>query len=669
MDVQELIRENKIRNKAMDSPYDPLTGEGSLVPRVKISYTDGGNEVSYLCPMSMYTLPVMQNLIEIGSIEGFIENELGGYCPGKHEQLVKELFDLRLTHDFEFYAYTCVKIPDKESEDLIPFKLNRSQRKLIAKFEKLRLAGKSIRVILTKARQWGGSTATQIYMNWIQLRHRKRWNMAICTLVNAQASHIRNMFVKTVENFPPELGKYTLSNYANSSIIKHIEERDCLIGVGSTQSPENLRSYNIHMLHASEVASWEDTPKKSAKSLMQSLRGTIKNMPYTMVVLESTAKGVGNFFHKEWVSSTTGKGGYDYLFVPWHEIEMYREPIDDINEFIKVLDEIYCSDGRTYWYLWELGATLEGINWYRNHKIRENLDDISMFQEFPSTADEAFSSTGRPAFPHVWIKKMESQCEPPIMKGELRADAEKGKGAFVNLTFEPSVNGNLWIWSLPDKSIKVSNRYGLFADIGGRHRLSDYSVTKVLDRYWMIEGGVPETAAVWHGHVDQDLFAWKSAQLAFWYNKGLLAIESNSLSKDEKDEYNEGDHFLTVLDEIAPFYPNLYARNTPDEVRQNMPTKFGFHTNKSTKPMLVGTLNAALRDSGYVEKDIRALNEMYTFEIKENGGYGSKEGHKDDNVIVTAGDLWLCTKYMPFPMDVVESSSMTGKRIVSEASF
>jgi hypothetical protein len=383
-----------------------------------------------------------------------------------------------------------------------------------------------------------------------------------------------------------------------------------------------------------------------------------------MVVMESTAKGVGNFFYDEWMSAVKGESGYDPIFVSWFDIEMYRDPIEDMDKFITSLDEKYLSDGTPFWYLWELGATLEGINWYKNHKARERMDDLSMMQEFPSTPEESFSSTGRPAFSHMDIKRAEKNCTKPDYIGELKATSTKGKGAFDKIRFEGSVGGNLWIWAMPDTTIKMANRYCSFGDIGGKSKGADYSVIKVFDRYWMTQGGKPEVVAVWHGHIDQDIFAWIGARISAFYNNALFAIETNSLRKDEA----EGDHFLTVLDEIAPFYPNLYTRTSIDDIKKGLPTKYGFHTNSSTKPLLVDTLNAALRDDLYYEKDSRATDEMYQFELKDNGLYGAKDGCHDDHVIVTAGGLWLAIKYMPLPVEIKQG--FTKKRTVhSQASI
>jgi len=123
-----------------------------------------------------------------------------------------------------------------------------------------------------------------------------------------------------------------------------------------------------------------------------------------------------------------------------------------------------------------------------------------------------------------------------------------------------------------------------------------------------------------------------------------------------------------VLDEIADHYTNLYARNDPDKIHQDLPVKFGFHTNKSTKPMIINALNAALREIDYIERDIRACHEMDAYEIKSNGSYGAKDGQHDDHVIVTAGGVWLSFE-MDLPRYVTAESRKRQKRTIkSEAS-
>jgi hypothetical protein len=661
--IPEIIAENKKRNALLDAPYNPVTGEGSFMPRKEIRYKDKGQEISFLAPAHMLDFPVIQRLIDCGSVEKLVKSVDGNYTNQLHARMQKELLELRLKEDFEFYTYTCVKIPAKDTEELIPFKQNRPQRRLLVEFEKQRLANKPIRVIIDKARQWGGSTESQIYMNHIQLFHRKRWNMAICTLVDPQAVHIRQMLNTTLENFPESVAKFTLSNYgAFNSKNKKINERDCIIGVGSTERPENLRTYNFRMLHLSETGSWKDTPGKSAKALAQSLRGSIRPLPYTMVVMESTAKGVGNFFHDEWMAAIEGRSSYAPVFVPWFEIEMYREKITDYKEFIAGMTEYG-------WNLWDLGATLEGINWYFRHKTGENMSDLAMFQEMPSTWRESFESTGRPAFNKIHINNQYKHCRPPVFRGDIRGKSVKGKSAFEKIEFVSQVNGDLHIWEYPDTTINVKNRYCGWLDIGGTTHKADYSCLKVIDRYWMMEGLKPEVVAMLHSHLDADLLAWKAAQVMWMYGKGLLAVEIQSLLNRKGQEEVDVEHSFTVLDKIAPFYPNLFARTSPDDIRKGIPAKWGWVTTRLNKPMIIDLLNECLRDELYYERDSGSLDEMYYYEIKDDGKLGAADGKKDDKVMSTAGGLYLALSYLPKPVEIKEEQRSSGRRVISEASI
>lgn len=64
---------------------------------------------------------------------------------------------LRCRHDFEFWAFSCVTIKYKNTWQDRPFILNGPQQRLLAILEKDRLDNAPLRLILLKARQWGGS--------------------------------------------------------------------------------------------------------------------------------------------------------------------------------------------------------------------------------------------------------------------------------------------------------------------------------------------------------------------------------------------------------------------------------------------------------------------------------------------------------------------------------
>jgi hypothetical protein len=650
-----ILIENEKRNALLFSPYDPELGIGSPIERFPLPVTDS---MTLYLPKSMKDDELIASILVMGSVEKAVgkkdENLLQNIL-----YILEEINQKRLDHDFEYWCAVAVKIQDKESKQLVPFQLRKPQLKILKALEDMRITGIPMRVILVKARQFGGSTFLQIYMAWLQIRLFTNWHSAICADVESQSRNIRGMFSRLAKNYPADFGTITLTPYEGSSKVRVVAERGNIIGVGSMQEPDSLRSFDFSMLHLSEVGLWKKTEGKSPEDLVQTLRSTVPSIPNTMIAVESTAKGVGNFFHREWLSAINGESGYAPVFVAWQEISIYWKPIDNIELFINKMTEYQ-------WFQWEQGATLEGINWYQNFKQSENYDDWRMQSEYPTTWQESFQSTGRRAFAPIYVSKARKTCRPPELIGDLFADAIKGPDCLKNIRFEETKNGPLWLWALPDPT-PMENRYALFADIGGRSLNADKSVIRGIDRAWMLDGGRPEFFLTYRSNLDQDLFAWKAAQIAKWCQNALLAIESNSLKKDNIED--EGDHYFTILDEIVDYYPNLFARTDPDSIRLGIPAKYGFHTNSKTKPMIIDRHNAAMRDDEYVETDQRACDEADTYEIKPNGSYGAVEGCHDDIEICTAGDLWVALSYMDPVREIVQKDKPNRRFKRTEASL
>ena len=665
MSVDSIIKENKKRLSQLNKPYDPLSGKGSPIERQKVSFSDFGDV--YLPVELLNKVDWIDKLCETGNFSDFSTES--GIPSG---QILKEFFNERFKTDFEFWAFTTIIIQDKLSLKDIPFKLRGAQLILLEVLEDMRMAGIPIRIILLKARQWGGSTLVQMFMMWIQQIHKKNWHLAVCAQDDGAAKNISEMYNRAALHYPDGIGKITFKPYARSPKNLVDTKRGGIIGVGSINNPDQFRSYNYPMNHISESGIWEDTPKRTAKGLVSSLRSSVPNVPYSLIVNESTAKGVGTFFHDEWLAAVNGKSRYRSVFVPWYKIDLYQEKIKDYSVFINTMTEYdkFC---------WDEGATLEGINWYRNYKEGENYDDNQMNEEYPTTPEEAFISTGSRIFPYQYIKQARINTRPPIAIGDIQPAGLTNKEAFKDIKFHENKNlkYGLKIWKFPEpyvtikgKRYFVTNRYCGFADIGGIHRDADYSCLKIYDRYWMLFGGNPETAAMWHGHLDQDLVSWKFAQLGYWYQMMLLAIESNSLRKEKTD----GDYFITVLDNIAKVYNNLFIRNNHEKIDSDFMPKYGFHTGQGNKDMIITNLLGNFRDDTITEKEKETFDECDTFERKPDGTMGAVQGKKDDRVIVTAGGGWLATKYMKPPtlIDYVapgDKRKSKTKTIVSEASM
>lgn len=604
--IDQIIEQNKLRKSALVTPYDPRTGIGCYGERVAMSIADSEEEV--FVPTAMTADPQWRQRMD------WIEH-------GR----------VRIRYDFEFWCSECVVIRDKVTARNVAFVPNAPQRRLIAALEGQRVAGKPIRLLLLKARQWGGSTLVQIYMAWMQIVLHRQWNSLICGHLKDTSSSIKGIYNRLLLNYPQEYlddkdDPMRFRPFERSRNVSEITGRGCLVATGSAGSQESIRGYDIAMAHLTEVAFWPVTPQKSPESVIRAVSGSVGIYPDTVVVLESTANGVGSYFHTEWLRSKAGIGDKTPLFVPWYEIEIYRSPVENVGELWEQLDEYEQR-------LWESGLTIEMIHWY-HVKRREYASHSAMKAEYPTNDIEAFTMSGRMLFDAQALDALRRNCMPPRFSGELQGDADSGAECLTGLKFIPAENGLLKVWEMPDNiSRRVANRYVAVVDVGGIGLNSDFSVIAVIDRHItdnpeQSELPVPEVVAQWRGHIDHDRLAWKAAQIARWYHNAHLVIESNTL---ETDGTNIGGTY--ILDIIANHYPNLYRRKRSANRSSDA---YGFHTNTSTKPLAVYELIRQVRDGLYIEHDMCAVDEMSWFEMKSANTFGAIAGQHDDIVMTRA---------------------------------
>lgn len=662
MDKDKIIEKNRERLGAFSAVYNPITGEGSTsVPRIRTTIEGFPIETIDL-PLSMHDEPLTQQLTELG-VTRYL-TEIVRQEPNSRNiiKLWLNFCLLRIRHDFEYWARSMTTISDKGKGRDTAFTLNRPQRIYLKAMEELRLAEKPIDIILCKARQWGGSTLTQLYMLWIQLVHKHNWNSVICGDIEKQSSIVAGMLAKVISRYPTWAtgGKQlTTTPYQGAQKTRVISWSNSRYSLGSAQKPDSLRSEDISMAHLTEVGLWKATHGRKPEDLVQSIFGSIASGPYTMKVIESTAKGVGNFFHRTWIDATERRNNFTPVFIPWFSIDLYSKPIaeSDYGTFVESMNEYEHE-------LFRLGATLEAIAWYRD-KRREMPDEWRLFSEFPSTANEAFQSTGRRVFRTMYVNEARANCVPPLFVGDVVSN--NGKSEFVPCRpGEDKGSDMLRVWLMPDDGQHMRDRYIVTVDVGGTSNKADYSCIVVADRGAMPDGGVPEIAACWHGHIEHDKLAWKAMEIARAYNNALLVIEANTL----ETEGTEGNNFEYILNEISGKYSNLYCRTSLQEVKQGRPRRWGFHTNSSTKPMVINFLIKALRDGLYIERCLETTYELDLYEYKENGKeMGAIEGNHDDRVMATAILVWICYNH-PLPTPITtENPNKRKRRIVSEASM
>lgn len=643
-EVQKIIDENKDHRKALFSDYDPVTGVGSPIERIRF-YLSKDRYV--LIPKYVADAEIFQDIFSCGCLDDYIErNNLD------KEDVYDMFLRIRIKYDFEYWAATCATIFDKLSGKEVKFKLRKAQRKLLKVLVDTLFQNKPIRIILLKARQWGGSTLIQLFMSWIQLFHRENWNSVIAAHIEEAARNIRSMYTLMAERHPKQIQEVRFKAFEGSSKNKQIVDRGCVIYIGSMERPNSLHSGNYKLVHCSEVGLWKATTERKPSDFVNSFEGSVPLEPFTVVALESTAKGTGNFFHTTWQGAVRGENAYTPIFVAWWEIDMYTKPFTSEKE-LKMFVE---SMNKNELYMFSLGATLEGIHWYRDKRMSYE-NDWDMQEGFPTTADEAFVTSGRKAHHPLYIKQMEMFTRKPEYIGEMFADAPSGELSINNsLQFKEMSKGEFWVWKKPDTNTLYNNRYVVSLDIGGAAANADWSVIRVLDRLPLKDGGVPEFVATYRFHMDQDLTAWRAVQVAKWYCDALLVVESNSLQTFQ----TEGNFTSTVLDIIAHVYPHLYYRDDPSKIKEGIPLRYGFHTGHN-KSEIVSIMTKGLREIGFIERDQRMLDECGWYELKQNGSYGAIDGQHDDIYMSSGINLWVSSK-LPIPEPLPHISEALSRR-------
>lgn len=695
-EVQHILKINSERNAIMYAPFNPITGLGSIGERERLVLSDFAVPVQYL-PKDMMQLQSIKQLKRAKSIKGYIEKYLKlPYTAETHAAVEEAIIRNRIKHDFPFWAAFLVFIKNKDGGEDVRFRLTPPQRRIVSYFEECRMEHRPIRLLILKARQLGGSTTIQIYMAWLQLVHRRGLNSLIISLQGKASDEIYDMYDRMIKAYPlaflHKLGEAynekepKFVGVGTSGAIHRVPQRNCKIKLGSAEKPDSCRGGDYSLVHLSEVGLWKKTEGKSPEDIVQSACSGILFKPYTMIVYESTARGTGNFFHKEYAAAKAGRSQFDAMFIRWFEIPQWSLPFESEQQKQEFAQRLYDNrlnantdsdreePGRYLWWVWNEGASLEALNWYVEERSGRT-GHSKMSSEYPSDDVEAFTDIDNAEFDRYQVEKLKPTCRAPKFVGEVYADGDEGEDALLNLRFVEDKQGKLWIWAKPeiDPDEEITDRYLVVVDIGGHSDKADWSVIVVFDRLMMMDGGKPSVVAQWYGHIDMDLLAWKAAQIAAYYDNALLVIESNTLETHDKERQVDGDQSLFILNLIRGIYSNLYARKqSEDDIINKRPRKYGFHTNIATKPMVISTLKKCVREQLYIERDERCLHEYLVYERKPNGSFGAVAGDHDDLLMTRAIGLHICFREMELPTVVKrisDSVHAVNKKAVSAATI
>lgn len=283
----------------------------------------------------------------------------------------------------------------------------------------------------------------------------------------------------------------------------------------------------------------------------------------------STANGWGDFFHQMWVKARAGISEFVPMFFPY----------DAVPE--------------------------RGDAWYEAKK--SGMPEWQLHQEYPSNETEAFIKSGRPVFD---VDKLSALLVSEPIRGRLITDLDDSTPRAPR--FVQEANARLAVWALPE----LGASYVVGADVAEGLEHGDYSSAHVIN----CKTG--EIAAVYHLHVDADLFGEQLAALGWFYNCALVGIEVNN-------------HGLTTCKAIQRArYPRVYYRRTLNTATKTMQKQVGWRTDVATKPLMIDELNRALREDAIHLADAHTIAELMQYVRDEKGRTGGSPF--DDRVMSLA---------------------------------
>lgn len=473
---------------------------------------------------------------------------------------------------------------------------------------------KRIRRLILKGRQFGFSTNTLalFFMDTIQRQNVK-------TVIVAHDLKSTVELFKKVQLFhdklPDEIKERIGSPSAASKYEFFWPQINSSFLIGTAGSEEFGRSQTVNNVLLSEMPSW------NAGAADGIFTGLLKAVPLDgNIVNESTAKGVGNHFHRMWMDAMEKRSTYRPLFYSWKDFPEYairREDWDDLlpsgfdpdnlDEEEIQLQEIH-------------NLSLEQLAW-RRFQILDLPDPETFKQEFPLNWQEAFLASGQSYFKATALNKIEIYIKdnplylhgpkevPPMfdnLKNAVERSLEEATGPtkyediFFHI-YENPKKGELY-------AISADVSEGLNAD--GKHDFCSASVWKLSN--W-------EQVAHLHGYWDTHNYGFILTELGWYYDpEGSLLIP-------ERNNYG-----LAVIETIEhqTDYPlgdmGLY-RHEDD--------KYGWPQNVRSRAYALETGKKLVHDGSLIIRSERTLQEMRTFVKKEGKKVEALSGTFDDCVL------------------------------------
>lgn len=509
-----------------------------------------------------------------------------------------------IAKDFTEFCKYNLQIRTK-SGTIVPLKPNHVQQILIERVSYKLDNEEPIRFIILKARQQGISTIIEALIYWWTTTHKGQQAKIIAHNTDT-SEYLYSMFRTFYDNSLPNFQPSTKYNTRNDITFDNEQSPEkglkSQIDTATAENSGTGRGQTVQWLHASEVALW---PK--GQEIVAGLMQAVPLIANTAIYLESTANGIGDYFHTTWQAAKRGESPFEPLFFPWniHEEYTLKPPhAFKLNKAEKKLRK-------------EFNLTYGQLYWRRKKMLEFTGDEKRFYQEYPLTDTEAFLASGTPRFDTMKLAEMEMKCYDAQTYDLIeRLDKQTKLPVILPKILE---GAPLKVWIQPQDG----HNYVIGADVAEGIE-EDYSVASVLDRETHM------TVARFRGDLEPSDFGEYLSILGRWYNGALIGAEINN-------------HGLTTVQRLRDVgYNNLYRREMGiDERYEEYTSKLGWRTDVRTKPLMIDGLSEAISTNQFIDYDLIFIRECMTYIRDQRGRTNAQLGQHDDTVISVAIALQL----------------------------
>ena len=611
-----------------------------------------------------------------------------------------EVLRAKYADNFELFAKECLTIIDRDNPSgaaLVPFAFSASQRALdkfisdIGDFniEIARAKQKAgldvpmthlpIETVVLKARKVFASTYFRGRAFWLNEFHPGHNDMVMAH-DKAVAENLNEIMLKFTSNWKESVpGLRTLLDRASATTLKWEHGSQTIVKTAGAKSKGSSQGYTYHFVQLSELSRYPNGSTEVASA-------TTACATYREIHFESTARGENEFKtywdNALWLHEAKAlfRNGQPFprtwnkkfkFFWGWWQDPAYRILIQD-HEKEAILENL---DDDEKMLIKEHNLSPEQLAWRRDKIANEcsqqrDLSPRDFFkQEYPANPDEAFVSKGAAVFPREPLVNMLAAVKPiirAIESGSKYRDMPAFCGhlvptplGFVEQEVKDIRGSSCIVWERP----KPRHSYIISVDTAEGNVDGDDSVIGVYDR---TNGMILREVARIGAKIRPDDLATLAHYFHLLFNRAFVIPERTGLG------------IYTSMELVKRGCGNVYFQQSVEQVgggTYTVPTP-GFSTNKRTKPLIIETMTAMLRDGLLELRHPDAIKQAMKFQLLD-GTYAAPSGEHDDYV---SADALACYGHQPdvgppvwaglatFDAEVADAPVLTGAAL-DEAYF